>query len=552
MTAARRCSTIAATVLCLAAPVASDELVTEEVLGPVHQVRQYAAVSPEGLHYAYLSLDREQEKLFMVRDGKESPRFKRLGKDLVFSADGKRFGHEAHTEEGSYYVIDGQTFGPYENARGQTIRFGPDSNRLIFFVKKEGKWRLVVDGKEQAPLSDNYAKGSPILSPDGKRVAYHACLGEWDTGEHFVVVDGVEGPHYDRVSGLSFSPDSKHVVHKARKDDKWRVVLDGKEGPEYADIGGSHPVWSPDGNSMAYEASLGPWKEGRHVVVVDGVASPECDRIGKGNPVFSAEGKHIAYFAKRDDKWQLIVDGREQGPLWDNLAAGHPVFSPDGSRLAYHACIGTWEEGEHLAVIDGAEGSHYDGVSGLTFSPDSKRVDYRAKRGDKWHVVVDGVEGPHYDSVSSLKFSPDSKRVSYKAKRGEKWLAVVDGREGSEYASIAAGHPLFSPDSEHVAYEASRGPWDEGNHVLVVDGEVVFEGGWLRKGSPVFSSDSKHIVYAVKRDNKRFVILDGHSSGPYDEVLTVPPRFAGDAVVQYLAVRDGQLVRVTHRAPPPE
>lgn len=49
-------------------------------------------------------------------------------------------------------------------------------------------------------------------------------------------------------------------------------------------------------------------------------------------------------------------------------------------------------------MVDGVEGKEYDGLGGgmLTFSPDSKRVAYWARRGDRWLVVLDGVEGPEY------------------------------------------------------------------------------------------------------------------------------------------------------------
>ncbi len=63
-------------------------------------------------------------------------------------------------------------------------------------------------------------------------------------------------------------------------------------------------------------------------------------------------------------------------------------------------------------------------------SPDSKRVAYGAKVGDKVLVVVDGKEGKPYHGIGSLIFSPDSKRVAYGAKVGDKWLVVVDGKEG--------------------------------------------------------------------------------------------------------------------------
>ena len=57
----------------------------------------------------------------------------------------------------------------------------------------------------------------------------------------------------------------------------------------------------------------------------------------------------------------------------------------------------------------------------------------------------------------SLKASPNSKRVAYVAKHGEKWEVVVDGLEGKEYADIGKGFPIFSADSKRTAYIAKAG-----------------------------------------------------------------------------------------------
>jgi hypothetical protein len=68
-----------------------------------------------------------------------------------------------------------------------------------------------------------------------------------------------------------------------------------------------------------------------------------------------------------------------------------------------------------------------------TVSPDSTRVAYRAKTGNKWYVVVDGKEEKHYEGIAegTPVFSPDSKRVGYAAYTTNKWLIVADGKRKS-------------------------------------------------------------------------------------------------------------------------
>ena len=80
-------------------------------------------------------------------------------------------------------------------------------------------------------MYDDIMKGTPVFSPDGKRVAYSARKG----GRWFVVVDGQAGPEYDGIMAGTpvFSPDGKRLAYVPEKGGKWLVVVDGQEGPTY-------------------------------------------------------------------------------------------------------------------------------------------------------------------------------------------------------------------------------------------------------------------------------------------------------------------------------
>ena len=64
----------------------------------------------------------------------------------------------------------------------------------------------------------------------------------------FVVVDGQKGRWYDSIARASpiFSPDGNRVAYMARKGNKWRVVVDGEEGRKYDDIIAAIVFDSPD------------------------------------------------------------------------------------------------------------------------------------------------------------------------------------------------------------------------------------------------------------------------------------------------------------------
>jgi hypothetical protein len=102
------------------------------------------------------------------------------------------------------------------------------------------------------------------------------------------------------------------------------VVVDGRRGPEYDGTLERTPIFSADGNRVAYGAKKG----NKWLVVVDGQPGPEYDGILVGTPIFSANGKRVAYAAKTGGKWVVVVDGKA-GPEYGVLICG-PVFRPDG------------------------------------------------------------------------------------------------------------------------------------------------------------------------------------------------------------------------------
>lgn len=86
-------------------------------------------------------------------------------------------------------------------------------------------------------------------------------------------------------------------------------------------------------------------------------------------------------------------------------------------------------------IVDGESGPQFDHIFYPVFSPDSRRLAYCARNGNRQFVVADGVAGPEYDEIHRWfpMFTNDSRHLLYWARRGEKWLLVVDGREDPEY-----------------------------------------------------------------------------------------------------------------------
>ena len=310
-----------------------------------------------------------------------------------------------------------------------------------------------------------------------------------------------------------------------------------------------------------------------------GLPSPDYRRIAYGNS--TPEGSTVVIAGP---------EGKTEGkPYKDGIWDNSERFSPDSKRFAYLAHVGN----KHVAaVVDGVEGKAYDDIPywGLTFSPDSQHIAYRAKSCDngtcKWVMVLDGVEQPYYGDVrgepvfSSPEsgtgkthlayeidgahvvldgkmqepigggpvFSPDGKRWAYESTSGmagDPIYMVIDGVSTGEIGNLP-GVPggvagvlsmYFSPNSKRFIYDVWPGSRYSGAHVIVSDRGIssVYEG----IGKVIFSQDSKHFAYKAINETTSLwrVVLDGKEGKDYNEVGD--PVFSPDSLhMAYIAKND--------------
>jgi acetyl esterase/lipase/Tol biopolymer transport system component len=214
----------------------------------------------------------------------------------------------------------------------------------------------------------------------------------------------------------------------------------------------------------------------------------------------------VAAYAQKPPEWALSekLICHIDTSAWEKESL---KVSPDSKRLAYAARTGN----KWFVVVDGKEEKQYDGLGAPLFSPDSTHVAYAAQMDNKQCVVVDGKEEKQYDGIKAgtLLFSPDSKRLAYAARTGNKWFVVVDGKEEKQYDGILIT-PLFSPDSAHVVYAAQM----DNKQCVVVDGKEEKQYDGL--GALLFSPDSKRVAYAALSGNKWLVVVDGKEEKQYD------------------------------------
>lgn len=154
--------------------------------------------------------------------------------------------------------------------------------------------------------------------------------------------------------------------------------------------------------------------------------------------------------------------------------------------------------------------------------------------------------------------SPDRRHVAFVAKVEGGEAAYVDGVAGKTYPAVASdplseagpGSPFtFSRDGRRVAYvahlsnAAARGP-----RRVVVDGVEGPSFDYVWSGGLDFSEDGKHFAYTAERGGKRFAVVDGVESAPYERVSQPAFRNYKDRgfVVAFDAVRDGKQLLVVN------
>ena len=460
----------------------------------------HVGFSPDSKHVGYIA--RAGDKWFAVLDSRASQGYDEVGRDLFLSPDARHLAYLARTGDKWSVILDDKTCGAFNqrpNLWGELrSHCGGDLNPQPT-VESERKERLKEAVTQARELFDEIEFGGPVLSADGRHLAYAARKGEkWS-----VVTDGQQSGAYDNARDLVFSADGRHLSYAAQRGGKWFAVIDGREGEEFDEV-----------NILATNFGLS---------------------------VFSPDGNRVAYSARKGGKWFMVADG-QAGPAFDWIRG--PFFSSDSSHLLYFARTGEKES----AVVDGHSAGEFDEVDerdGYIFSPDGKRTAYRARRGDKQLVVADGKPGPEFYIVDEPVFSPDSRRIAYQASRSPKRaetysdMAIENQNWYGKYQdSSFLGESTIESSNGRGYYNLKKG----GRQLVVVDGKAGMEYDGVAGLS--FSPDSKLVAYAALRAQKQYVIVDGQSSPAYDDVGDLSPVFDADGLLEFLAIRTNSLYRV--------
>lgn len=196
----------------------------------------------------------------------------------------------------------------------------------------------------------------------------------------------------------AWSPDGRHVAfHRVEVggDGLWVVGRDGGSARRLAD-GGHTPSWSPDSTRILHSPSTEATPVPLAITDLAGTTTPVPGSAGGVDPVWSPDGNQIAY-VQPDRDFALVlshVDGSDRavtpGP------ATEPTWSPATDRLAF---IEQHDSGPRLMLIDGAASEsflltdHFARIQQLAYAPTGTHVAFAASEQpggqlDIWTVRV--------------------------------------------------------------------------------------------------------------------------------------------------------------------
>ncbi|MFN0205366.1 MAG: hypothetical protein ACKVS6_03530 [Planctomycetota bacterium] len=229
--------------------------------------------------------------------------------------------------------------------------WSPDGKQVVTFTQKANNASLMINDKViETKGAAFFMLDSFVFSRDGKRLAYTAHQGGAGGKMRCHVQVGEEkyGLKFDDAGSPIISPDGKKIAYRVLTGDKLQIAIDQTVASKQYDVLGA-AVFSPDNKKLVFAANKGGTvhssmavtsyavhnsKGGKWFMVAGDQEKEEFDMVD--DPVFSNDGKSLAYRAKSNGKWHVIVNDKKS-EAFDDVDA--PVFSSDGKKVAFGARI---------------------------------------------------------------------------------------------------------------------------------------------------------------------------------------------------------------------
>lgn len=353
-----------------------------------------------------------------------------------------------------------------------------------------GIFLLPMEGGQPRRLTSSKAPGydtAPSFSPDGRHLAYAACLG----GSCDTYVQKLESGYLPQgsaqrvtyqgiqVSGMTWSRDGRTLIYSTgiiapSLLHLWRVGVQDQSQPQRLEVAGPGarlPAISSAGDHLIFSRfleSVNTWRYQVDIGTEPIIASSSTDT----NPQFSPDGNKIAFASARSGEvieiWVAHADGSSAVQMTDRLGRlqGTPRWSPDGTWIAFDSLgeDGRW----HIYAIDASGGrprritsEPYNEVS-ASWSRDGKSVYFRSDhtgRNQIWRVPFAGgpPEQITTDGGDTAFESADGKSLFYTKAASSPVFAkpLSGGPERQILPYVTSG--AFVPVKDGIYYIDRRG-----------------------------------------------------------------------------------------------
>ena len=198
--------------------------------------------------------------------------------------------------------------------------FSADGSTVGIVVTRSNRAFLLNGPRPHSILDSNVGTfvelGDPSFSRDGRVWAYRGRMmkiKEKVIREQIVMARGtLEGqevlfreemdPLYESVSDPVVSPDGKLVAYAASKGSRKYLVVGGKPTLKFSLI--DRISFGPDGRTLAYRAG----QYGKEFIIAGNSRSEEFDQVLSG-PLWSADGKKVAFTVRNGaELWRKVLE----------------------------------------------------------------------------------------------------------------------------------------------------------------------------------------------------------------------------------------------------
>jgi uncharacterized repeat protein (TIGR01451 family) len=239
------------------------------------------------------------------------------------------------------------------------------------------------------------------------------------------------------------------------------VNADGSGETELAS--GSQPVWSPNGQEIAYVYG-GAETSNIYLMSADGSNQRQLTETYRAfNPVWSPDGTRIAFTSQHEDTWHVYTintDGTNQQrlPVPINFESEHaPVWTPDGSKIIFigdRPSGGGTDNDFYSIKLDGTELTRLTNLSPLLdyntpgLSPDGSKLVFEYQS-DLYSVTTDGtavltnLTNNGNNSDRDPDFAPNGTKIVFDRNDA---LYVMDADGSNQTALNVTGiYPSWNP-----------------------------------------------------------------------------------------------------------